>query len=364
MVSYNEFAFALEDKKAFARHAKTSKTKHSHSSPKRPAKEGKGATTSSRYLHSKARSPVAPIAPSSSSEELPWSEANTNDGHLSESREAKLLGKTLRATVDVSQVGCGCVAGFFLYEGDRDPYCDASGSWPGKVERCGEIDLFEGNKFSWHSTLHNKMDHPGQQGGFGGMQQPDMMYGTGPRDMTGDQYGPGGSIINTELPFQVAISFPKASDGNLVDMIIMLYQDGKDEAVEWRVNKKREREGLDCARTDCEHCFSKPGCEYEREDMQTFANMLSSGMTVQSTWWGCDEPWLDGTVDGEEGGCKINPGENGQENYGSYRDAHSECDGKSYSVKNWILEDVQDEGQDWDKVLEAMDAAPVVRMTH
>jgi len=313
-----------------------------------------------RSMLSKARQPVAPIEPPSNAEQLPWGEANTNDGHLSDSRAAKLLGKTLRATIDVSQVGCGCVAGFFLYEGDQDPYCDASGSWPGQVERCGEIDLFEGNKFGWHSTLHNKMDHPGQQGGFGGMQQQDMMYGTGPRDMTGDEYGPGGSIIDTEQPFHVAISFPQGPDGSLVDMIVMLYQDGKDTAVEWRVNKKREREGLDCSRTDCDNCFSKPGCEYGQEDLRSFADMLSNGMTVQSTWWGCDEPWLDGTLDDEEGGCKINPGQEGQESYGTYRGAHNECDGKWYKVDGWTLEDVQDLAQDWYSILQDMDAQPVL----
>ncbi|CAK0905009.1 unnamed protein product, partial [Prorocentrum cordatum] len=307
----------------------------------------------------KRRRPVAPTEAPAGAEQLPWAEANTNDGHLSDSRAAVLLGKTLRARVDVSQVGCGCVAGFFLYEGPQEPYCDASGSWPGKVERCGEIDLFEGNKHSWHSTLHNKLDHPGQQGGFGGMQQEDMTYGAGPRDMSGAHYGPGGSIVDTESPFNVAISFPKGPDGSLVDFVVMLYQDGKDQAIEWRVNKKREREGMDCTR-ECDNCFSKAGCVYGQDDLDTFAGMLSAGMTVQSTWWSTDEPWLDGVLDEEEGGCKVDPGQEGQESYGTYKVAHGECDGKSYSVDSWTLEDVQDPGEDWAAVLEAMDASPVV----
>mmetsp|Transcript_64461 Transcript_64461/g.147675 ORF Transcript_64461/g.147675 Transcript_64461/m.147675 type:complete len:191 (+) Transcript_64461:3-575(+) len=187
-----------------------------------------------------------------------------------------------------------------------------------------------------------------------------MTYGVGPRDMLGDQYGPGGSIIDTKLPFSVAISFPKGPDGSLVDLIVMLHQDGKEQAIEWRVNKKREREGMDCTRMETDNCFSKPGCVYGQDDLSNFADMLSTGMTMQSTWWSTDEPWLDGVLDSEEGACKIDPGLEGKENYGTYKVANRECDGKQYTVDGWTLEDVQEPSDDWETVLAAMDASPVV----
>lgn len=65
------------------------------------------------------------------------------------------------------------------------------------------------------------------------------MYGRGPRDMTGDQYGPGAKIIDTNRRFHAAVSFPDDGSGGLVDMIVMLHQDGNDHAVEWRTNKPR-----------------------------------------------------------------------------------------------------------------------------
>jgi hypothetical protein len=310
---------------------------------------------------STVRRPVAPVSPPANRQRLEWydaDQAGLHNQHITPDRGARLLGKTLRATVDVSQVGCGCVAGFFLYDG-YEPYCDASGTWPGKVERCGEIDLFEGNKFAWHSTLHNRMDHPGLFGGFGGMQQPDMTYGQGPRDMTGAQYGPGGSIIDTERPFHAAISFPRGANGSLADLVVMLYQDGKDQAIEWRVNKGRSTAYMDCTLEDCHFCFSKPGCIYREADLQLFGQMLHGGMTMQSTWWGTDQPWLDGTLDEEEGGCKIHPGQPNTEKLGAYNVPYKQCGG-AYKVTNWTLEEIQDPGRGWGDIFNLMDQQPLV----
>lgn len=269
-----------------------------------------------------------------------------------------MLGKTLRFNVDIGGVNCGCTAGVYLVQ-NGDGGCDASGSFG----RCGEIDILEGNKFSWHSTLHNAQDHPGLAGGFGGVQQPDMMYGKGPRDMTGDQYGPGGSIIDTSRSFHAAVSFPQADDGSLVDMIVMLYQDGNSKAIEWRVNKPRgdtqRSPPLTCEDGGCPNCFSKPGCVYKQNDLKTFGSWLSQGMTPLSTWWSGPNTWLDGVMDGEAGGCKLGQkGQPGTENLGNYAGGNG-CGG-GYSLNGWTLEDIKTPAAAWDDVFQMMDANPVI----
>merc|ERR1712217_209635 len=108
--------------------------------------------------------------------------------------------------------------------------------------------------------------------------------------MSGDEYGPGGSIIDTSRPFHAAVSFPQGPDGSLIDMVVMLYQDGNSKAIEFRVNKKREDQRrsppLTCADASCKDCFSKPGCVYKQSNLQAFGSWLSSGMTPLSTYWG------------------------------------------------------------------------------
>lgn len=280
---------------------------------------------------------------------------------LAGEKSAKLLGKTIRMTVDVSQAECGCVTGVYLTQhGNGD--CDASGSFG----RCGEIDLMELNKHAIHTTLHNAWDHPGQFSGFGGVQQPDMMYGQGPRDMTGEQYGPGGNIIDTNRPFHAAISFPKGDGNSLVDMVAMLHQDGNSQAIEWRVNKQRadltRNPPLDCTREGCSNCFKKPGCVYQDTDLETFGQWLSDGMTPLSTYWGGQQTWLDGVLDGEQGGCKLgNKGQPGTENLGTYASGGG-CGG-GYSIGGFTIEDVQTPEASWAEVFRLMDTQPVFPAT-
>jgi len=265
-------------------------------------------------------------------------------------------------TVDVSQIGCGCVVGIYLIQWGDGSQCDASGTFPG---RCGEIDLFEGNQHAWHSTLHNAYDHPGNFGGVSGVQQPDMMYGQGPRDVTGDQYGPGGSVIDTTKPFHAAVSFPQTEDGSLADMVIMLHQDGKDKAVEWRTNKPRadltRTPPLTCEDAGCANCFSKPGCVYKQADLKAFGSWLSKGMSPRSTYWhNSGNTWLDGAFDDEPGGCKLgSKGQPGTEQLGSYSGA-SGCNGDWYGIQDFTLEDIKKPDADWPVVFEAMDANALI----
>lgn len=317
-------------------------------------------------LANAARQPLAPLMPPLAPRvgTMGWSQAAPSKGHvmLAGEKSAKLLGKTLRMNIDVSQVGCGCVTGVYLVERGDGGQCDASGTFP---ERCGEIDLFEGNQFAWHTTLHEPMDHPGVAGGFGGLQQADMMYGKGPRDMTGEQYGPGGLIIDTARPFHAAISFPQGTDGSLIDMVVMLYQDGNSKAIEWRVNKNREDRSrsppLTCEDSSCKECYSKPGCVYQQTSLQKFGKWLSDGMTPLSTYWGGpSNTWIDAVMDDERGGCSLGQhGTAGTENYGGYLGGGG-CYGAAYNIGGFTVEDISDPGIPWEQFLQQMDASAVI----
>jgi hypothetical protein len=292
-----------------------------------------------------------------------WQPAGVSGGHASLSGEhsAQLLGQTLRMQVDVSQVPCGCVTGVYLVEWGDGGSCDASGYFGG---RCGEIDIFEGNQFSWHTTLHNPWDQAGLCGGTGGVGQPDQNFGAGPRDMTSEQYGPGGSIIDTTRPFNAAVSFPE-KDGSLVDMVVMLHQDGNANAIEWRVNKRRadptRNPPMNCEDDSCPNCYKKPGCQYGQKDLDDFGSWLSAGMTPLSTYWEGDTVWLDGAMPGEVGMCQLNgQGRVGTQKKGGYAGAGGSCNGASYSITGFTIEAIQNPVGDWDAFLSSMDANPVV----
>merc|ERR1719195_1632540 len=138
----------------------------------------------------------------------------------------RLLGKTMRYTIDLHGAGCGCNAALYLTSMKQnehpsechDYYCDAN-----KVcgESCAEIDIQEANTASWHSTLHTMYDHNGVGGGYGG--GPGW---NGPRDFDSSQYGPHASCIDTTIPINVAVSFPVNDQGTLTAMQITLSQDG------------------------------------------------------------------------------------------------------------------------------------------
>jgi len=140
-----------------------------------------------------------------------------------------LRGKTLVYTTDLSHAGCGCNAALYLVSMRQnkhksecgDHYCDANNVCG---ESCTEIDIQEGNRFSWHSTLHASRDPGGMGKGYGGGG-----FGwSGPRDWNPGQLGPGARCIDTDLPFEVSAFFPVDQWGTLTAMEITLTQHGKD----------------------------------------------------------------------------------------------------------------------------------------
>lgn len=125
-----------------------------------------------------------------------------------------LHGGSLSYTVDLSGADCGCIAALYLVNmhENTDPgtcggdyYCDANHVCG---VNCEEVDIQEANKHMWKTTDHGAHDGEGKRG--------HAISDAHPR------YGPGGSCINTENPFQVKASFPPDASSIQVE----LSQDG------------------------------------------------------------------------------------------------------------------------------------------
>mmetsp|Transcript_26981 Transcript_26981/g.72412 ORF Transcript_26981/g.72412 Transcript_26981/m.72412 type:complete len:439 (+) Transcript_26981:456-1772(+) len=141
----------------------------------------------------------------------------------------RLLGGSIRFTLDVSSIGCNCIGAFYLSsmpavdaKGARaagtDSYCDAPGynGFP-----CPEMDLVEANRFTLATTLHGCVPHEGAPDRW--RRHADETYPNGAywgacddwgcaastNALPTGSYGPGvGNTINTNAPFRVEVSFP------------------------------------------------------------------------------------------------------------------------------------------------------------
>jgi len=191
-----------------------------------------------------------------------------------------LLGKRMSYTTDMSDLGCGCNAALYLTNMRQnsqpsecsDFYCDANNVCG---QSCAEIDIQEGNKFSWHSTLHGRDDHGGLGKGIGG-GGPGW---SGPRDWSTAEYGPGASCVDTSKPFQVDVGFPADANCQLMAMEITLSQ---------------------AARSDCKLKLAIE--DYSGMPEMTLA--LTAGMTpIVSYWNSADMLWMDGKGADEQGPC-------------------------------------------------------------
>ncbi|CAK0837817.1 unnamed protein product, partial [Prorocentrum cordatum] len=124
-------------------------------------------------------------------------------------RPMRLLGKSVRYTVDLAGAGCGCNAAVYLASMRQnseatqcmDHYCDANAVCG---ESCAEIDLQEANSHAFRTTLHTSEDREGVGVGLG----PELLH------WTSEEYGPGGRCINTSRPFSVQVAFPTTNTGS------------------------------------------------------------------------------------------------------------------------------------------------------
>ena len=196
-----------------------------------------------------------------------------------------LLGKTMSFSTDISGAGCGCNAAFYMTNMHQntevsechDYYCDANNVCG---ESCAEIDIMEGNMFSFHSTLHSAHDHDGKAAGYGGGSDSSYAGWNGPRTWTEEEYGPDARCIDTRQPFLVSVSFPTNAQGNLEAMEIVLTQPGKDCPLAATITK------------------------YEGNAAMTSA--LTQGMTpIVSYWSDKGMLWLDGKGKDQKGACQV-----------------------------------------------------------
>jgi len=144
-----------------------------------------------------------------------------------------LLDQTLSFTADLSQVGCGCNAAFYLvampaYGPNNQPdptkcgdyYCDANnvcGLY------CVEMDIFEANNRAIQVTPH-KCDAP--QGHY----YPSCDRGgcaINTYHLNPNNFGPGSNfIVNSQKPFRVSMSF-MTTNNVLTSIYTVVSQEGK-----------------------------------------------------------------------------------------------------------------------------------------
>lgn len=138
-----------------------------------------------------------------------------------------LRGKTMSYTVDLSKVGCGCIACMYLVAmpnpGPGPNYCDIQ---PGHSWKpCVEVDLMEANSMAYHTSLHTQPwggEMDGTCNAILGCVANIGGYERGPSgELSKELYRPGANKIDSSRPFQVTASFEY--NGHLT---VTLSQDG------------------------------------------------------------------------------------------------------------------------------------------
>ena len=196
----------------------------------------------------------------------------------------RLLGKTLRYTVDVSQVGCGCNAALYLVamrqpDGWNSRYCDIN---VGDPEPCLEIDLFEGNAKALATTLHTE----GGEAADGKCNQWGCAASYGPWD-SNCAFGIGSPNLDSSRPFEMAARF----ENNGV-MTVDAGQDGV-----WRRLWEKRLAGNNAPEVPLS-AFAKVKASLEED-----------GLVLVTSLWAADGDgmsWLDGGCNAQYPHCDLN----------------------------------------------------------
>ena len=115
-------------------------------------------------------------------------------------------GGAIQYTVDLSNHGCGCVAG--VYAVAMKPGCNGENEQPtdvsdGSMPSCPSIDVMQANPYGFNVAAHpckNGSCDAQSQCHYDMIVEGEAMYGKG-------AYGPNGSKINTNNPFDVKTEF-------------------------------------------------------------------------------------------------------------------------------------------------------------
>jgi len=203
-----------------------------------------------------------------------------------------LLGKEFSYSIDLSNMGCGCVACVYLVAmgnpGPNTNYCDIQ---PGHGwAPCYELDIMEANSKAFHSSVHT---HPGTahdqscnalgcSANIG--RYPLTRSGLHTRDL----YGPGASVIDTTHPFKVTARMDAQGHLETIlsqgDSVLPLY------------NHSSAGNGFPQGWTPS---WSTPASEYpaasgvpDYEVVQTVGAM-QAGLVMAVTLWSGETHWLD-----------------------------------------------------------------------
>jgi len=166
--------------------------------------------------------------------------------------------------------------------------CDGSGN---NGALCEEIDFFEGNKHAWHSTFHTltdggQTDANGLCTGYGGTLPTKPNFPS----FAGTEYGPKGTMIDTERAFHVAASFPKNKDGKLKGMSVELSQEGKPSMKQPLFMHLYDYQGS---------FYTEPGTGgglVVENGMAKVEKRMNDGITMLSSMWHGGMRWLDGAA--------------------------------------------------------------------
>jgi hypothetical protein len=132
-----------------------------------------------------------------------------------------MLGKTLKVTVDLSAVGCRWNLAFQAVDGKANGgnYCDGNCQPSGRCPfNCVELDFMEANQHVWGTNIHAGNGAGGWNNGYA------KGYGGDRSGMW--NYGPYGGNVNTKIPIDLNVGFPKDGNGDLASLFIGMYQGG------------------------------------------------------------------------------------------------------------------------------------------
>jgi len=119
-----------------------------------------------------------------------------------------LRGGAMQYTVDLSTVPCGCVAGVYAVKLDDFGCSEESLATADRNPSCPSIDIMQANPYGF-----NVAAHPCANGTCDARSQCEYNMREQGKETYGEAaYGPGGSLIDTDLPFQVKTEFVSDRD--------------------------------------------------------------------------------------------------------------------------------------------------------